>query len=330
MDRFSNIPEGTIYESPTGAHYSIRRKLGYGVSGHVYQAIEIETNKKVAFKIGYIPKDCKNPKDDQLLHEINMYEYIDQHIQQSEKQFFGELIDNFLIEEQHARVLILELYVINAFQQLKGWGYCGFSLEQVQIILRDVASGMKALHEIKVTHCDLKPENIVLTSNNHARIIDFGSSETLEDNFDLYIQSRYYRAPEVILELQKKSTVDVWSFGCIAFELYMGLPIFAGHNKLHMLQLMEVRLGKFPIRMIRDSTCSQNFFKNNKVVFYDKFFDPSHFKNTSLSDIILSKPTNQVKIRDSLLNLIEQCLRYEPEKRISFSSIIDHNFFSFC
>jgi len=59
------------------------------------------------------------------------------------------------------------------------------------------------------------------------KIIDFGSSNVLHE----YIQSWYYRAPEVLMGLPYSNKIDVWSVGCIAAELYYGLPIMMGTNE---------------------------------------------------------------------------------------------------
>ncbi len=70
------------------------------------------------------------------------------------------------------------------------------------------------------------------------KVIDFGSSCMTDERVYTYIQSRFYRAPEVILGLQYGTAIDMWSFGCILAELYTGYPLFPGeppprHDALH-------------------------------------------------------------------------------------------------
>jgi dual specificity tyrosine-phosphorylation-regulated kinase 2/3/4 len=81
-------------------------------------------------------------------------------------------------------------------------------------------------------HCDLKPENILLKEYNKSgiKMIDFGSSCFEQETLYTYIQSRYYRAPEITLGLPYSHQIDIWSAGCILAELTTGVPLFPGEN----------------------------------------------------------------------------------------------------
>ncbi|KAG1447919.1 hypothetical protein G6F56_009106 [Rhizopus delemar] len=89
------------------------------------------------------------------------------------------------------------------------------------------------LHAHQVIHCDLKPENILLKhpTKNSIKIIDFGSSCFVSEKVYTYIQSRFYRAPEVILGLSYNTAIDMWSLGCIVAELHTGVPLFPGKSE---------------------------------------------------------------------------------------------------
>ena len=63
------------------------------------------------------------------------------------------------------------------------------------------------------------------------KIIDFGSSCFIHERLYTYIQSRFYRAPEIMLGISYSMTIDMWSFGCILMELYTGYPLFPGENE---------------------------------------------------------------------------------------------------
>mmetsp|Transcript_20591 Transcript_20591/g.19564 ORF Transcript_20591/g.19564 Transcript_20591/m.19564 type:complete len:93 (+) Transcript_20591:365-643(+) len=90
------------------------------------------------------------------------------------------------------------------------------------------------MHMKKVIHRDLKPENILLRDGN-VRICDFGSSKVIDEkNFKNtpYVVSRYYRAPELILASNHYSDrIDIWSVGCILFELMTRMPMFPGDTE---------------------------------------------------------------------------------------------------
>ena len=92
---------------------------------------------------------------------------------------------------------------------------------------------LKYLKEFQIIHCDLKPENILLKEANKSgiKIIDFGYSTFLDERVYTYIQSRFYRAPEIMLGIPYTCAIDMWSFGCIMAELYIGYPIFPGESE---------------------------------------------------------------------------------------------------
>lgn len=88
-----------------------------------------------------------------------------------------------------------------------------------------------------IIHCDLKPENILLErcGYTNVKVIDFGSSCYIGQNAYAYIQSRFYRAPEVIFGSEYEEPIDIWSLGCIAAELLTGNYTFiAASYKKHV------------------------------------------------------------------------------------------------
>ena len=97
---------------------------------------------------------------------------------------------------------------------------------------KEMFNGLKSMHELGICHRDLKPENILL-KDGHVRICDVGSSKILDSSDNKmntpYVVSRYYRAPELILASNDYNTsIDIWSIGCIIFELMTKTPLFPG------------------------------------------------------------------------------------------------------
>ena len=85
---------------------------------------------------------------------------------------------------------------------------------------------------MSVIHCDLKPENIMLETSSKSviKVIDFGAACLLNERVYTYIQSRFYRAPEVILGIPYTMAIDMWSLGCILAELFISFPLFPGES----------------------------------------------------------------------------------------------------
>ena len=92
------------------------------------------------------------------------------------------------------------------------------------------------------------------------KVIDFGSSCLENEKVYTYIQSRFYRSPEVILGMSYNMAIDMWSLGCILAELYTGYPLFPGENEQEQLScIMEIR-GVPDRYLIEKSTRKKVFF----------------------------------------------------------------------
>jgi serine/threonine protein kinase len=94
----------------------------------------------------------------------------------------------------------------------------------------------------------LKPENILYTDSlrQNIKVIDFGSGCFDYEQGFFYVQSRFYRAPEVVLGLKYNQQVDIWSLGCIIAELYGGVPLFPGLDENELLEFHILMCGNPP------------------------------------------------------------------------------------
>ena len=113
-----------------------------------------------------------------------------------------------------------------------------------------------------VIHCDLKPENILLRVSNRSalKVIDFGSSCSRTKQMYVYIQSRFYRSPEVILGLPYSQAIDMWSLGCILVELHVGTPLFAGEDEHDQMIRFAALKGRPPTWMLEKGKKTAKFF----------------------------------------------------------------------
>jgi serine/threonine protein kinase len=111
-----------------------------------------------------------------------------------------------------------------------------------------VALGLSYVHSFGIIHRDIKPENILIDkSRSLVKLIDFGLAIHESQVTTDYIATRWYRAPENLLETKEYTcAIDVFSLGCVIVELYLGSPLFPGSNNIDQLYKMFNVLG-FPM-----------------------------------------------------------------------------------
>ena len=128
-----------------------------------------------------------------------------------------------------------------------------FTLSALKKISRQLLTSLEYLHSLDLIHCDLKPENILIKSYSRCevKVIDFGSSCYVTDHLSSYVQSRYYRAPEVILGAPYDTKVDMWSLGCILAELYSGEVLLHNDSLASLLARCVGIFGPFDPRLLR-------------------------------------------------------------------------------
>merc|ERR1711962_754927 len=129
--------------------------------------------------------------------------------------------------------ITFELLSINLYELIKKNEFQGFSLQLVRKFAHSILQCLESLHRNRIIHCDLKPENILLKQQGRSgiKVIDFGSSCYEHQRIYTYIQSRFYRAPEVILGARYGMPIDMWSLGCILAELLTGYPLLPGEDE---------------------------------------------------------------------------------------------------
>jgi dual specificity tyrosine-phosphorylation-regulated kinase 2/3/4 len=178
---------------------------------------------------------------------------------------------------------------------------------------------LQYLFKYKIVHCDLKPENVLLAKPNKSKVklIDFGSSCFENERYYTYIQSRFYRAPEIMLGIPYTTAIDMWSLGCIVFECLVGIPLFAGENERdQMLAIMEVT-GLPPRSLIAQAT--------RRKVFFDDDYNPI-IKPNSRGKVRKpgSKPLDLIlKVADQdLVQFLSGCFEWKPDKRLKPSEAL--------
>ncbi|KAK2993320.1 hypothetical protein RJ640_006808, partial [Escallonia rubra] len=103
--------------------------------------------------------------------------------------------------------------------------------------MRQLASGLQVLNENRLIHRDLKPQNLLLSTNEATPLLkigDFGFARYLKprDLADTLCGSPLYMAPEIIQNKKYDSKADLWSAGAILFQMVTGRPPFDGNSQL--------------------------------------------------------------------------------------------------
>lgn len=212
---------------------------------------------------------------------------------------------------------------MNLYEFIKAHEFKGFSLRLIRRFCKQMLSSLVLLKVQKVIHCDLKPENILLAHPLHSeiKVIDFGSSCFESEKVYTYIQSRFYRSPEVILGMSYGLPIDMWSLGCILAELYTGYPIFPGENEQEQLACIMEIFGPPEKHLIEKSS--------RKKLFFDSLGKPRVTVSSKGRRRRPSSKTLQQALKcddEAFLDFISRCLRWDPERRMKPDEAMQHEF----
>ena len=216
-----------------------------------------------------------------------------------------------------------ELLGMNLYEFIKSNDFGGFSLKLIRRFTKQLLKSLVLLQSHRIIHCDLKPENVLLAHPKHSeiKVIDFGSSCFENEKVYTYIQSRFYRSPEVILGMTYGMPIDIWSLGCILAELYTGYPIFPGENEQEQLACIMEVFGPPEKHLIEKSS--------RKKLFFDSLGKPRLTVSSKGRRRRPSSKTVQQALRcddEAFIDFISRCLRWDPERRIRPDEALQHEF----
>ncbi|TGJ79423.1 hypothetical protein E0Z10_g9348 [Xylaria hypoxylon] len=296
--------------------YEIIDVLGKGSFGQVVRCIDHRTGGLVAVKI------IRNKKrfHQQALVEVNILKKL-REWDPKNKHSMVNFTHSFYFRGHLC--ISTELLDMNLYEFIKSNSFRGFSLKLIRRFTKQMLSSLMILKQHKVIHCDLKPENILLRHPLHSeiKVIDFGSSCFENEKVYTYIQSRFYRSPEVILGMTYGLPIDMWSLGCILAELYTGVPIFPGENEQEQLACIMEVFGPPEKHLIEKST--------RKKLFFDSMGKPRLTVSTKGRRRRPSSKTLQQAIKcddEPFLDFLARCLRWDPDRRLKPEEAIRHEF----
>uniref|UniRef100_A0A0P4W7G5 dual-specificity kinase n=2 Tax=Scylla olivacea TaxID=85551 RepID=A0A0P4W7G5_SCYOL len=315
--------------------YKIISTLGEGTFGKVVKCRDLQNDRFLALKI---IKNVEKYREAAKL-EINVLEKL------AEKDPYNKHLCVRMLSwfDYHGHVCIaFDMLGLSVFDFLKDNNYRPYSLDQVRHISYQLCYAVKFLHDNKLTHTDLKPENILFVDSDYTltydpkkkrdirtvkrtdiQLIDFGSATFDHEHHSTIVSTRHYRAPEVILELGWSQPCDVWSIGCIMFELYLGITLFQTHDNREHLAMMERILGPIPYRMGRKTRTK--YFYLGKLEWDEKSSAGRYVRENCKH--LRSYQLSSSEDHRLLFDLISKMLEYEPSQRIGLPEALRHPFF---
>eukprot|EP00794_Sanderia_malayensis_P006208 gene6208-6923_t len=312
--------------------YEILKVIGKGSFGSVVKAYDHKSQCHVALKL------IRNEKrfHRQAAEEIRILEHLKKQDKDNNYNII-HMLEHFQFRSHMC--ITFELLSINLYELIKKNKFQGFSLQLVRKFAHSMLQCLEALHRNRIIHCDLKPENVLLKQQGRSgiKVIDFGSSCYEHQRIYTYIQSRFYRAPEVILGARYGMPIDMWSFGCILAELLTGYPLFPGEDEADQLASIMELLGMPADKVLEGAKRAKNFISSKGY--------PRYCTVTALPDgstVLTGGKSRHGKTRgpprskdfitalkgcdDALfIDFLKKCLEWDPAQRMTPAQALRHS-----
>ena len=295
-------------EKSTPISYSADRVIAAGSFGIVFQATVVGTGEIVAIKKVLQDHRYKNRELEimQMLYHTNIIplKHCFYSTEAKKADIFLNVVMEYMPQTIHRtirnhtktkRKVPLILVKTYMFQLLRACAY---------------------IHSLRICHRDIKPHNILVNPETHVlKLCDFGSAKILQANKPnvSYICSRFYRAPELVLQSSQYTTaVDIWSVGCVMGEMLRGSPLFPGNSGT--TQLVEI------ISALGTPSASD----------LQQINPQSNLQATQLPQCS-RKPWTELlgnNVSQEACDLLSRLLTYSPSQRPDALSALSHPFFN--
>ncbi|KAM3870639.1 homeodomain-interacting protein kinase 3-like [Diretmus argenteus] len=328
--------------------YEVLEFLGRGTFGQVVKCWKRGTNEVVAVKI------LKNHPSYARQGQIEVGILARLSGENADEHNVVRALECF---QHHSHTcLVFEMLEQNLYDFLKQNKFSPLPLKIIRPILQQVATALKKLKSLGLIHADLKPENIMLVDPSRqpyrVKVIDFGSASHVSKAVcSTYLQSRYYRAPEIILGLPFCEAIDMWSLGCVIAELFLGWPLYPGALEYDQIRYISQTQGLPSEQLLNKGTKTSRFFckdSDSPYACWRLKKTEAHEKETGLKskearkyifsclddiahvNLVLSPDSSDMQAekadRREFVSLLKTMLLIDAEERTVPSDVLNHTF----
>ncbi|CAL8077467.1 unnamed protein product [Orchesella dallaii] len=308
--------------------YLVQKEIGKGSYGKVWKVTDKETGNSFAMKV-------LMGASQSLMPGVLSEDFVLEKIKSADKERTSRLIileSTFFIENQ--LTLLLPLYPLSLLDYMQKMEK-GVEYIELKIISYQVLQALGFLAKLDLVHGDLKPENVMIVNEStlEIKVIDLGAAFKVSTPPSGKIQTRYYRAPEVFLQASFNNAMDMWSLGCIMFELRTKMLLFDCKSEMEQLRKMIEVLGMPPQSLILEGSRSETFFEG-KIA--SNFKQRLNLKPTSqsLHKMLCGHHSEESgalgSFNDDLrlfIKLLGKMLNYDTKSRIKVGEAIKNSFF---
>ncbi|XP_064316871.1 MAPK/MAK/MRK overlapping kinase isoform X6 [Phalacrocorax carbo] len=206
--------------------------------------------------------------------------------------------------------LICELMDMNIYELIKGRRK-PLSEKKIKNYMYQLCKSLDYIHSNGIFHRDVKPENILIKQNT-LKLGDFGSCRSIysKQPHTEYISTRWYRAPECLLTNGYYSyKIDMWSAGCVFYEITSFQPLFPGSNELDQISKIHDVIGT-----PANETLSK--FKQSRIASFDFPFK----KGKGIPPLVHN-------LSPKGFSLLYAMIKYDPDERIAAHQALQHPYF---
>ena len=302
--------------------YEIINKLGQGAYSNVIRAKDHKLNEEVAIKLFRKKSEFKKiyQKEIELLLFIRNNYY-------NEREYLIILKEKFNFRNHMC--FTTKIYGLNLYDNRKNIEL--FSFNNKYKVVNDILLGLDFLKNCSPTiiHGDLKPENIFMRRyDNVPEVVigDFGLSRYVNNNS--YINNRHdiiqtvsYRAPEIYFKIPYNETIDIWSLGCIIYEIFFNCLLITTKKDVDLLLFIHEIFGEPDKKFIDSHKNISKYYKNYETIYTQ---DSNYMYRYPLNKDVFNISKNETvnKKNEELLIFIKKFLEWDCTKRITLQEAI--------